>query len=88
MFINSIKEVIRLRKEIMRMSNDYLKFTIEKNCNFPSLKKLSPSLLMRAATHKDIIEFYKFFLQLRNYRSGSKTVSYVSIILILKRTMF
>ena len=49
MFLNSIKEIKRLRKEMLlskRMSNIYVKVTIEKNWrsqnfNFLSLKYLS-----------------------------------------------
>ena len=37
-----------------------------------------------APTHGDIIEFLKFLLQLKNQRSGSKTLCGFSIILILK----
>ena len=41
----------------------------------------------RTLTHTDIIEFQNFFLQLNNQRSGSKSVSGFSIILILKGIM-
>ena len=50
---------------------------------FSSLKKLSPCQSWGAPTHEDITELYKFLLQLKNQRSGSKTLSCFSIILIL-----
>ena len=59
------------------MSNIYLKAAIEKNqVNF-----------LGAQTHADITEFLKFLLRLKNNRSGSKTVSGFSIILILQGIM-
>ena len=69
------------------MSNVYLKVTVEKkwntqNFDFLSLKSSSPG-----QTHTDIIEFSDFLLQLKNQRSGSKTLWAFSIILILKGIM-
>ena len=69
------------------MSNIYLKVTIEEknwrsqNFDFLGLKILSPSQFWGAPTHADIIEF---LLQLKNKRSGTKTVCGFSIIFILK----
>ena len=71
------------------MSSIYLNFSIEKNWRsqnfeFLSSRNLSPSQFMeRAPIHADIIEFQNFLLQLKNQRSGSKTVCGFSIILIL-----
>ena len=67
------------------MSNIYLKVTIDENCrsqnfNFLRLKNF-------LGTHVDIIELKKFLLQLKNQRTGSKTVCDFSIILILKGIM-
>ena len=67
------------------MSNIYLKVTIDENCrsqnfNFLRLKNF-------LGTHVDIIELQKFLLQLKNQRTGSKTVCDFSIILILKGIM-
>ena len=86
MLFNSIKEINRLGKEINRllskgMSNIYLKITVEKrwrtqNFDFINSENLSPC--------GDIIEFSGFLLQLKNQRSGSKTVCGFSIIFILK----
>ena len=59
------------------MPNIYLKVAIEKN-------QVSSRGAQR---HADIIEFLKFLSQLKNKRSGNKTVSGFSIILILKRIM-
>ena len=67
MFFSSVKEIIRLIKELnsllsKRMSNIYLKVIIEKglgsqNFDFLSLKNLSPGQNWGAPTHEDIIEF-------------------------------
>ena len=67
MFFSSVKEIIRLRKELNRllskgMSNIYLKDIIEKglgsqNFDFLSLKNLSPGQFWKTPTHEDIIEF-------------------------------
>ena len=62
------------------MLNIYLKATIEKkwrtqNFDFLSLKKVHLQVsFWGASTHADIIKFSNFLLQLRNQRSGSKTV--------------
>ena len=67
-FLNSIKEINRLSKEInrllsKRMSNSYLKGTIEdknwcsQKFDFLGLKNLSPGQFCGAPTHADIIEF-------------------------------
>ena len=57
------------------------------NFDFLSLKDLSPGQIWGAPTHADVIEFSNFLLQLKNQRSGSKTVCGFSIILILKVIM-
>ena len=67
------------------MSNIYLKVTIDENCrsqnfNFLRLKNF-------LGTHVDIIELQKFLLQLKNQRTGSKTVCDFSITLVLKGIM-
>ena len=74
------------------MSNIYLKVTIEKNWrsqnfDFLSLKSFSLGQFWRAPTHANIVEFYNFLLQLKNHRSGSKTVDDFSTFLILKGIM-
>ena len=75
-----------------RMSNIYLKITVEKkwhtlNFYFLSLKSSSPGQFWAAPTHADIIEFSNFLLQLKNQKSGSKTVCGFSVIFILKEIM-
>ena len=98
MFFNSIKEISRLTKEINRllskgMSDIYLKVATEdknrrsQNFNFLGLKNLSPGQFWGVPIHADIIEFYIVVLQLKNYRSESKTLCGFSIILILKEIM-
>ena len=67
MFFSSVKEIIRLRKELNRllrkgMPSIYLKVIIEKglgsqNFDFLSLKNLSPGQNWEAPTREDIIEF-------------------------------
>ena len=52
---NLIKEINKLRKEIdrllsKRMSNIYLKVTIEKNFGFLSLKNLSPGQFLASSS--------------------------------------
>ena len=74
------------------MWNIYLEVTNEKdwrsqNFDFPSLKNLSSCQFWGDPTHEDIIEFYNFLLQLKNQRSGSKTVCGFSIILNLKEVI-
>ena len=75
------------------MSKIYLKVTIHEkkwhsqNFDFLGFKNLSPGQFWGAPTHEDIIEFSNFLLQLKNQRSGSKTVCGFSIILILKGIM-
>ena len=66
MFFSSVKEIIRLRKELNRllskgMSNIYLKVIIEKslgsqNFDFLSSKNLSPGQNLGTPTREDIIE--------------------------------
>ena len=51
---------------------------------FFKLKSLSPGQFWGAPTHADITEFSNFLLQLKNQRSGSKTVCGFSITFILK----
>ena len=75
------------------MSNIYLKVAVEKNWLSQNLifwvKKNCHQVSFRGApTHADIIEFSAFLLQLKNQRSGSKTVCGFSIIFILKVIMF
>ena len=87
MFFNSVKEINRLRKEINRllskgMSNIYLKVTTEKKWRISYFLSF-----WGAPTHADIIEFWNFILQLKNQRSGNKSVCGFSIILILKGIM-
>ena len=70
-FFNSVIEK-KWKKEINRllskkMSNVYLKITIEKKCgsqdfHFFRFKNLSPGLFWEASAHEDIIEFWKFLL--------------------------
>ena len=67
MFFNLIIEIneLRIKKKVIkqkRISNIYLKVTIEKNgrsqgFNILSLKDLLPGKFWGAPTHKDIIEF-------------------------------
>ena len=71
------------------MSNICLKVASEKkwgtqNFDFINLKKLSLGKFFE--THTDI-EFSNFLLQLKNERSGSKTLCGFCIIFILKRIM-
>ena len=71
------------------MSDIYLKVTIEKkwrtqNFDFLSLKCSSSGRFLKAPAQADITEFSNFMFQLKNQRSGSKTVSGFSITLILK----
>ena len=90
MFFSSIKGINRLISK--GMSNIYVKVTIEKNWhsrNFDFLRSKNFSLgqFWGALTHANITEFSNFLLQLKNQRSGSKTVCSFSIILILKGIM-
>ena len=68
------------------MSNIHLKVTIEKNWgsqNFFWVQKISHQVsVWEVPAHTDIIEFQNFLLQLKNKRSGSKTLCSFSIILI------
>ena len=68
------------------MSNIYLKVSI-KNFDFMGLKNLSQGQFWQAPTHAVITEFQNFLLQLKNQRSGSKTMCGFSISLILKGIM-
>ena len=55
---------------------------------FSKFKKVPRQVnFWEAPTHAGIIEFSNFLLQLKNQRSGSKTLCGVSIILILKGIM-
>ena len=70
------------------MSNIYLKVTFEKNWrsqnfDFLGLKNCHQVSFWGAPIHTDIIKFSNFFLQLKNQRSGSKTLCGFSNILIL-----
>ena len=74
------------------MSCIYLKVTIEKNWRSQNFDILGLNISHQvsfwgAPTHADIIEFSNFLLQLKNQKSGSKTVCGFSIILILKGIM-
>ena len=67
------------------MSNIYLKIAINKKLRTQNLDLAQFSDSSEVApTHADNIEFSNFLLQLKNQRSGSKTVRGFSIILILK----
>ena len=57
------------------------------NFNILSLKRTSPNQFLGTPTHTDITEFSKFLLQLKNQRSGIKTVCSFSLILISKGIM-
>ena len=55
------------------------------NLRFSKFKKVHLHIsFWGTPTHADIIEFPNFLLQLKNQRSGTKTVHGFSIILILK----
>ena len=61
------------------MSDIYLKVTIEKNWRSQNFDILGLNISHQvsfwgAPTHADIIEFSNFLLQLKNERSGNKTV--------------
>ena len=66
MFFSSIKEIERLISK--RMSNTYLKVTIEKkwrtkNFDFLSLKSSSLGKFLRSSnSHQDVIEFSKLLV--------------------------
>ena len=62
------------------MSNIYLKVTIEKK--WPTLNCDFKMFVVWALSHAD-----NFFSQLKNQKSGSKTVFGYSIIIILKEIM-
>ena len=83
MFFNSVKEINRLRKEINRLlskevSNIYSKVTIEEknwrsqNFHFQGLKNLQPCQFWGAPSHKYIIAFENFLLQLKIRRVEPK----------------
>ena len=85
MFFSSIQEINRLISK--GMSIIYLKVTIEK-LRFSKFKRfVSRSVFGELHFNADIIEFYNFLLQLKNQRSGSKTVCRFFIILILEGIM-
>ena len=86
MFFSSVKEIKWLLKEInrflsQRMSNIYLKGTIEKKwrslkfgfCKFK--KFVSESIFGELQLTQTSLNFENFLLELKNQRSGSKTVS-------------
>ena len=77
MFVSLIKEINRLLSK--GMLNIYF--------DFLSLKSLSPGQFWEAPTQPGITEFQNFFLQLKNQRSGSKTLCGFSIILIFEGIM-
>ena len=90
MFFGLFKGIDRLTSK--GMLNIYLKVTTEKNWrsqyfDFLNLKICLQVSFWGALTHADIAEFQNFLLQLKNQRSGSKTVYGFSIILILKGIM-
>ena len=74
MFFNSNKGMIRLLNK--GISNICFKVTIEEknwrsqNFDILGFKDLSPGPFWGTTTHKGIIEFYNFLLQLKNHRSG------------------
>ena len=89
MFFNSVKEINGLLSK--RMSDIYLKATIEKNWrsqnfDFLSLKNLSP-VFGKLQLTQILPEFSNLLFQLKNQRSGSKTVCSFYILLVLKRIM-
>ena len=87
MFFNSVKEIKKnkINRLISKeMSDIYLWRDLLKT--FLGLKKSSPFQFWGAPTHGDIIEHLNL-LQLKNKRSGSKTVCGFSIIFILKGIM-
>ena len=70
----------------------YLKVTIEKKLlthdfDFSSWKSFPPGQFGRTPTHADITEFSISLLQLKNQRSGSKTMCDFSIIYMLNAIM-
>ena len=98
MLFSSVKEINRLLKEVNRLLSKgmssiyYFKLLLRKNdllqyFNILSWKRLPPNQVLGAPTHTDIIEFSKFLLQLKNRRSGIKTVRSFSLIFILKGIM-
>ena len=85
MYFSSVKEINRLiSKECQIQVTICEKLTCSK-LRFLSLTASSPGQFLGTPTHVDIIEFSNFLLQLKNQRSGSKTlVCGFSVILILK----
>ena len=88
MFFSSVKEIKWLLKEInrflsQRMSNIYLKGTIEKKwrslkfgfCKFK--KFVSESIFGELQLTQTSLNFENFLLELKNQRSGSKTVCHL-----------
>ena len=88
MFFSSVKEIKWLLKEInrflsQRMSNIYLKGTIEKKwrslkfgfCKFK--KFVSESIFGELQLTQTLLNFENFLLELKNQRSGSKTVCHL-----------
>ena len=70
------------------MSNIYLKVTGETFSKRQFSGKIFHQVrFWGAPAQADIIEFQNFLLQLKNQRSGSKTVRDFSIMLILKEIM-
>ena len=84
MFFSSVKEIKRLISK--GISSIYSKITIEKNW-LQSLKKFSPGQVLGSSNSVSIIEFWHFFLQLKNQRSGSKSLRGFSVNLVLKWTV-
>ena len=77
MFFNSVKEIHRLRKEINRllskkMSNIYLKVTIEKSLDFLNLENLSPSQFLGSSNSQISLNFKTFCCNLKIRGLGAK----------------
>ena len=97
MFFNSIKYITRLRKEInrllgKRMSNIYLKVTIEKKSCNQNFDFKSPKVRVQVSfwgdpTDADVTKFSNLLLQLQSQRYVSKNMRGFSIIFILKGIM-
>ena len=91
MFFNSVKEINRFRKETNRLLSKRMskKVTVEKatysKLRFYKLKSSSSSQFLGSSNS---FRYHSFFLlQVKNQRSGSKTVCGFSIIFTLKGTM-
>ena len=95
MFFSSVKEINRLLKEVNRLLSKgmsgiyYFKLLLRKSdlrqyFIILSWKRLSPNRFLGAPTYTSVTEFSKFLLQLKNQRSGIKTVCRFSLSFIPK----